>query len=91
VLHEGRKVDRGEVPDVHSFRHTAASYYIAAGMTVVEVADLLGDDPKTVMDTYRHEIKDAKRRQVKTRTMAAEFGSVLAAPPATGPGDDAAA
>jgi integrase len=89
ALHEGRKVERGEVPDFHAFRHTAASRYIAAGMTVEEVADLLGDVPKTVQEIYRQQIDDAKRRRARMDLMAAAFGSILAADDATEPVPDA--
>jgi integrase len=70
---------RGAVPDFHAFRHNAASRYIAAGMSVEEVADHLGDTVKTVLEVYRQQIDDAKRRRARTELMAAEFGSVLAA------------
>jgi integrase len=80
---------RGEVPDFHAFRHTAASRYIAAGMSVEDVADHLGDTVKTVLEVYRQQIDNAKRRRARTELMAAEFGSVPAAQGATEPAPDA--
>jgi integrase len=77
------------VPDFHAFRHTAASRHIAAGMSVEEVADHLSDTVKTVLEVYRHQIDNAKRRRARTELMAAEFGSVLAAQGATEPAPDA--
>jgi DNA-binding NarL/FixJ family response regulator len=80
---------RGEGPDFHTLRHNAVSRYIAAGMTVEEVADHIGDTTKTVHEVYRQQIDNAKRRRARTELMAAEFGSVLAAQPATEPAEDA--
>jgi hypothetical protein len=54
-------------------------------MTVEEVADLLGDVPKTVQEIYRQQIDDAKRRRARMDLMATEFGSILAADEATEP------
>ncbi len=79
MLHEGRKFERGKVPDFHAFRHTAVSHYIAAGMTVEEVANYIGDTVKTVHETSRQQIDNAKRRRAQTELMAAEFRSILAA------------
>ena len=84
------KVPRGAVPNFHSFRHQAASQYIADGWRVEEVADLLGDTVKTIYQVYRHQIDNAERRRQRTERMAASFGSVLAASAATEPGISAA-
>jgi integrase len=40
-------------------RHSAASLLIDAGRTVEEVADLMGDDPRTLYRHYRHRIREA--------------------------------
>ena len=58
-------------------------------MTVEEVADLLGDVPKTIQQVYREQIDNAKRRRARMDPMAAEFGSILAADEATEPAPDA--
>ena len=42
ILHTDDAVPRGEVPSVHSFRHTLASRALLAGESVDEVAFLLG-------------------------------------------------
>jgi integrase len=84
-------VPRGAVPNFHSFRHQAASQYIADGWPVEEVADLLGDTVKTIFQVYRHQIDNASRRRQRTERMAASFGSVLAADDATETAPDATA
>jgi integrase len=89
VLHDGGEIAPGDLPCFHSFRHQAASRYIADGWTVEEVADLLGDTPKTVLEVYRQQIDNAARRRQRTERMAASFGSVLAADAATEPAPDA--
>jgi integrase len=38
-------------------RHTAASLLIDAGKSIEEVADLLGDDPRTLYRHYRHRVR----------------------------------
>lgn len=38
-------------------RHSAASLLIDAGAGIEEVADLLGDDPRTLLRHYRHQIR----------------------------------
>lgn len=38
-------------------RHTAVSLLIDAGVSVEEVADLLGDDPRTLYRHYRHRVR----------------------------------
>lgn len=38
-------------------RHTAASLLIDAGTPVEQVADLLGDDPRTLCRFYRHRVR----------------------------------
>jgi integrase len=40
-------------------RHSAASLLVDSGRTVEEVADLLGDDPRTLYRHYRHRIREA--------------------------------
>lgn len=46
-------------------RHTAASEMLAAGVDVKTVADILGNSPKVVLDTYAHVISaDHKRSAI---------------------------
>jgi integrase len=60
VLHEGRTVERGSVPNFHSFRHTAASEAIAAGDGAEEVSYQLGHkDSNVTRGIYVQEIKSA--------------------------------
>jgi integrase len=46
---------RGAVP--YSLRHTAASLLIDKGVGIEVVADLLGDDPRTLYRHYRHRVR----------------------------------
>ncbi len=39
---------------LHTLRHTAATLALTAGVPVHIVAARLGDDPKTILDTYAH-------------------------------------
>jgi len=41
----------------YMLRHTAVSLLIDAGATIEEVADLLGDDPRTLYRHYRHRVR----------------------------------
>lgn len=41
----------------YSLRHTAASLLIDAEVPVEQVADLLGDDPRTLYRFYRHRVR----------------------------------
>ncbi len=52
-------------------RHTAASLLIDSGAAVEQVADLLGDDPRTLYKHYRHRV-----RPVVT-TAAERMGAIL--------------
>lgn len=63
-LHEDARVPRGSVPSFHSFRHTAASYALAAGDTAEEVSWMLRHrTPAVTRAIYLHEVKTADRRQ----------------------------
>ncbi len=45
-------------PTIHSMRHTAATWWLSAGLTVHAVADLLGHrDPTLVIKLYGHVLK----------------------------------
>jgi integrase len=53
--------DRG----VHSLRHTAASAWLSAGVSVAAVAAWLGDTEQTVLATYAHLMPDDSDRRRK--------------------------
>lgn len=56
----------------YMLRHTAASLLIDQGVSIEAVADLLGDDPRTLYRHYRHRV----RRVVDaTAPMEALFGA----------------
>jgi integrase len=48
-------VDRPVVP--YTLRHTCVSLLIDSGTGIEEVADLLGDDPRTLYRHYRHKVR----------------------------------
>jgi integrase len=84
VLHElderGQpvRVPRGELPSMHSFRHTVASRALLAGESVDEVAFLLGHrDGTATRSVYVREVADARRRSMRRSRMTAEFGAAL--------------
>jgi integrase len=63
-LHEDRKLERGEVPSLHSFRHTLATRMSDAGATAEEIQrQLRHADANVTRAVYIHEMKDAERRQ----------------------------
>jgi site-specific recombinase XerD len=41
----------------HLLRHTALSLLLDDGASIGEVADLLGDDPRTLYTYYRHKVR----------------------------------
>ena len=55
-------------------RHTAASLLIDAGIAVEQVADLLGDDPRTLYRYYRHRVRPVV--DAAAAPMEALFGAV---------------
>lgn len=46
--------DEGEGATLHTLRHTTASWLTMADVHPLKIAKILGDDVKTVMDTYAH-------------------------------------
>jgi integrase len=46
-------------PESHVLRHTAASAWLSAGVSVAAVAAWLGDSPATVLAAYAHMMPDA--------------------------------
>lgn len=64
---------RHDLPHIHPhmFRHTAASLLIANGVDVVSVAASLGHkDISTTLNTYSHEIEEARRKTADTMSKA---------------------
>jgi integrase len=59
----------------HALRHYAASTWLRLGTPVHEVAEYLGDDPRTVLAVYAHILGEGQRRDHVRRLAAAEkFG-----------------
>ena len=42
---------------IYALRHTAASLLVDGGAGLEQVADLLGDDPRTLLRHYRHQVR----------------------------------
>ncbi|MGH9131254.1 MAG: tyrosine-type recombinase/integrase, partial [Acidimicrobiales bacterium] len=59
----------------YALRHTAASLLLDAGKSVEEVADLLGDDPRTIYHHYRHRVR--AHADAAAGPMDALFGSAV--------------
>jgi integrase len=71
-------VDRGALPSMHSFRHTAASRALLAGESIDEIAFLLGHrDANVTRAVYVRELADARRRKMRRSRMIAEYGDLL--------------
>lgn len=72
------KVERGDVPSFHSFRHTAASEAIHAGDSAEEVSWLLGHKDSTVTRrVYVTEIQSVERSAKRREKMEARMGGTL--------------
>ncbi len=54
-----------EAPTPHRFRHTFARILLQRGVPVADVADLLGDDEKTVRDHYARWVPERQARLTK--------------------------
>jgi hypothetical protein len=57
-----------EPPTPHRFRHTFARILLQRGVPVADVADLLGDDEKTVREHYSRWVPERQARLTKSRT-----------------------
>jgi integrase len=84
VLHardgQGRPVpvEHGELPSMHSFRHTVASRALLAGEGVDEIAFLLGHrDANVTRAVYVRELADTRRRSMRRSRMLAEYADLL--------------
>ena len=72
------RLPHGELPSMHSFRHTVASRALLAGESVDEIAFLLGHrDANVTRAVYIRELADARRRTMRRSRMIAEFGDLL--------------
>jgi len=56
----------------HALRHYAASTWLRIGTPIHEVAEYLGDDPRTVLAVYAHILGEQQRRAHAARLAAAE-------------------
>jgi len=71
-------VGRGEVPTFHSFRHTAASYALAAGDSTEEISWMLRHkSPATTRAIYLHEIATKERRDRLRAKAERRYGPVV--------------
>lgn len=71
-------VEHGELPSMHSFRHTVASRALLAGESVDEIAFLLGHrDANVTRAVYVRELADTRRRSMRRSRIAAEFSDIL--------------
>ncbi|WP_313479226.1 tyrosine-type recombinase/integrase [Microbacterium sp.] len=59
----------------HALRHYAASTWLRLGTPVHEVAEYLGDDPRTVLAVYAHVLGEGQRRDFAQRLAIAERAS----------------
>lgn len=59
----------------HALRHYAASTWLRLGTPINEVAEYLGDDPRTVLTVYAHVLGEGQRRDFANRLAAAEEAS----------------
>jgi integrase len=74
------KVPAGSVPSFHGFRHSYASYAIAAGDSAEEVSWTLGHKHSGITrQVYIQEVKSAERRAQMRSKLEARHGSMLAA------------
>lgn len=48
----------------HDLRHFAVTQWLAIGVPIPDVAALIGDNPKTVMQTYAHHVPSRRRDMV---------------------------
>jgi integrase len=74
------KVERGDLPSFHSFRHSAASNAIAAGDGVEETSWMLGHKDSTVTRrVYISEVRTVERSAKRRGRLEARMGGVLSA------------
>jgi len=72
------KIERGDLPSFHSFRHSAASNAIAAGDGVEETSWMLGHKDSTVTRrVYISEVRTIERSTERRGRLEARMGEVL--------------
>jgi integrase len=69
----------------HALRHYAASTWLRLGTPVHEVAEYLGDDPRTVLAVYAHVLGEGQRRDFAQRLADAERKAHAPAPTSPSP------
>jgi hypothetical protein len=75
---ESVKIERGDLPSFHSFRHSAASNAIAAGDGVEETSWMLGHKDSTVTRrVYISEVRTVERSAKRRGRLEARMGGVL--------------
>jgi integrase len=78
ILHEDGPVPHGAVPTFHGFRHTAASYAIAAGDSAEEVSWMPRHKNSAVTrQVYVQEVKSAECRAAARSKLDERYGSAL--------------
>ena len=80
ALNEDRPLRRGEVPSLHSFRHTVATRMSDAGATAEEIArQLRHKNANVTRAVYIHEIQDQERRRAQRERIAGLKGAAARA------------
>jgi integrase len=73
-----KKIPRGVIPGMHSFRHTYASRAFAEGQDIDEVAFLLGHRDGTVTrQVYIQEVSDTRREAARRARISESYGNLL--------------
>lgn len=73
------KIERGDLPTFHSFRHSAASHSIAQGDGVEETSWMLGHKDSTVTRrVYISEVRTVERSAKRRGRLEARMGQTLA-------------
>jgi integrase len=75
VKRGGRKIGLPPAFRTHNLRDSCATNMLANGASVQDVADQLGDDPKTVLDTYVHSSPESRRAALSRMATRALAGS----------------
>jgi integrase len=67
------------IPNLHPHlcRHSLASHLSEQGVSGERIADLLGNNPKTFYDTYRHRVSDTVGAVVETNALIGQSGSAI--------------
>lgn len=76
--------DRGRLNGAHVLRHTAASAWLSAGLSVAKVAAFLGDTIEVTLATYAHFMPDDDDRAREIMDQFFGLAPGLAGAPAAG-------